>query len=174
MKEKEFIHIKNTNDYKIITTNMKIDGRFLQLLLDKTDPERLESNRRWIDLELPSGTLWCDKNEDGYFTYNEAIKEFNNRIPSYEQCNELIKECIWQWNDDKYGYNVIGKNGNSIFLPAEDFNDIDRYTNKSTYWLSTNIDEAYSWNLHLQSKQKYFATIALNATSNFVRLIKNK
>lgn len=41
-------------------------------------------------------------------------------MPTWEQFNELIKKCSWQWG--KYngvnGYKVTGPNGNSIIFPA--------------------------------------------------------
>ena len=33
--------------------------------------------KEFVDLGLPSGTLWAEKNEEGYFTYDEAMKLFN-------------------------------------------------------------------------------------------------
>ena len=30
----------------------------------------------YVDLGLPSGTLWKDKNENGFFTYDEAVSRF--------------------------------------------------------------------------------------------------
>lgn len=42
------------------------------------------------------------------------------RIPTYDELRELSNECTWQWTtkDGVNGYKVIGKNGNSIFIPA--------------------------------------------------------
>ena len=45
------------------------------------------------------------------------------RMPTEEECLELIKECTWQMTDDYcgtsvWGLIVTGKNGASIFLPA--------------------------------------------------------
>lgn len=38
--------------------------------------------------------------------------------PSDEQFSELCNSCTWIWDATKKGYEVIGPNGNSIFLPA--------------------------------------------------------
>ncbi len=132
-------------------------------------------NHEYVDLGLPSGTLWAkcnvgaNKPEDygDYFAWGEtdtkenftwynyslcngnerAITKYctissfgyngltdklarlqssedvatinwgnNCRIPTGEDFDELIHECDWKWIGK--GYKVIGKNGNSIFLPA--------------------------------------------------------
>lgn len=75
-----------------------------------------QSSSEWVDLGLPSGTLWKNKNEEGYYTDEQAISKFGNKLPSNNQLDELHKHCTWVWKGN--GYNVIGPNGNSIFLPA--------------------------------------------------------
>ena len=42
------------------------------------------------------------------------------RMPTFYEIQELIDYCTWTWTmqDGKNGYEVKGKNGNSIFLPA--------------------------------------------------------
>lgn len=42
------------------------------------------------------------------------------RMPTMSEMQELIDKCTWEWTQIKNvnGYKVIGKNGNSIFLPA--------------------------------------------------------
>ncbi len=43
-----------------------------------------------------------------------------SRIPTYAEIEELKNECTWEWTSQggHNGYEVTGKNGNSIFLPA--------------------------------------------------------
>lgn len=74
--------------------------------------------QKFIDLGLPSGTLWADANEEGYFSFDEAKKKFGDSVPSIELWDELREECDWKWDKEKNGYTVTGPNGNSIFLPA--------------------------------------------------------
>ena len=42
------------------------------------------------------------------------------RMPTKEEQDELRENCTWTWTsqNDVYGYEVTGTNGNSIFLPA--------------------------------------------------------
>lgn len=73
------------------------------------------SNSEYVDLGLPSGTLWKTKNEKGvYYAYDEAITLFGNQLPSKEHFLELRDCCEWTWNGN--GYLITGANGNSIIL----------------------------------------------------------
>ncbi len=42
------------------------------------------------------------------------------RMPTLDEIQELLDNCTWTWTtqDGKNGYEVKGKNGNTIFLPA--------------------------------------------------------
>lgn len=77
---------------------------------------------KWIDLGLPSGTLWKsdierdEKGEPIYLTFEEAKATFKENLPRPWQFTELRDECKWEWKEN--GYKVIGSNSNSIFLPA--------------------------------------------------------
>lgn len=39
----------------------------------------------YIDLGLPSGTLWKKTAEQGYYTYEEALSKFQDHLPTKEQ-----------------------------------------------------------------------------------------
>lgn len=60
----------------------------------------------------------------GSWAYDAARVNWGGywRMPSSDECDELIKECIWRWKTKNgvEGYEVTGSNGNSIFLPAAD------------------------------------------------------
>lgn len=76
-------------------------------------------NQGYVDLGLPSVTLWKNANEGGdyvRYTYNEAVSRFGNKLPTKQQLEELKNKCTWRWTGN--GYKVTGPNGNSIFLPA--------------------------------------------------------
>lgn len=70
----------------------------------------------YVDLGLPSGTLWKGSNEKGYLTYDQAINYYGNKLPTCEQFAELHAMCSWRWTGN--GWNVTGPNGSFIFLPA--------------------------------------------------------
>ena len=67
----------------------------------------------YVDLGLPSGTLWADDYErkDGgiiYSPYDEALKI---NIPTTEQIEELINKCKW-------GYESITADGQKKIVKA--------------------------------------------------------
>ncbi|MBQ3982262.1 MAG: hypothetical protein II633_00665, partial [Bacteroidales bacterium] len=76
----------------------------------------VDDSTGYTDLGLPSGTIWKNFNATGFYTYDEAVSQFGNRLPTKQQWEELKAECQWSWNGS--GYKVTGPNGNSIVLPA--------------------------------------------------------
>lgn len=78
----------------------------------------------FIDLGLPSGRLWATENAEGYYTYDEAKKEFGEMLPKPEAFEELWKECLWLWDVKNKGMIVVGPNKSTIFLPAYGFRGI--------------------------------------------------
>ena len=76
-------------------------------------------NQGYVDLGLPSVTLWKNANEGGdyaRYTYDEAVRRFGNKLPTEQQLEELESNCKWTRTGN--GYKVTGPNGNSIVLPA--------------------------------------------------------
>lgn len=95
-----------------------------------TDKEK--GDTEFVDLGLPSGTLWKDSNENGFYDYENAIELFGDKLPSIIQLLELKTECQWIWMGN--GYKIVGPSGKSIVLPAE-FVEGDDY--KGRYWSNT-------------------------------------
>ena len=167
-----------------------------------------QSTAKSVDLDLPSGTLWADRNvgaaspEDygDYFAWGETStksnfdwsnykyangdykkitkycskSEFGNNgytdtltilecaddaaaanwgsdwcMPTQQQFEELEDNCTWTWTtrNGKDGYEVMGKNGNSIFLPATGFycGEVHNYVRYyGNYWSSSlNTDDPF-------------------------------
>lgn len=115
----------------------------------------------WIDLGLPSGTLWKNSNEwnssddHGFYTYEAAVRAFGNSLPTKEQLEELKSRCTWTWDSSKKGYYVKGTNGESIFLPAAGYRGCHGYVGDvgayGRYWSSTPRDSEYAWRLNFNS-----------------------
>ena len=110
----------------------------------------------YVDLGLPSGTLWKNANEGGdnaLYTFDEAVSRFGNKLPTKQQLEELKNKCTWTWTGS--GYKVTGPNGNSIFLPAAG----NRNCNGNVYlvgtyggcWSSTPGDSDRAWDLSFGS-----------------------
>ena len=79
--------------------------------------------KQFVDLGLPSGTLWANKTEEGYYTYDEAIEKFQDSLPTIVDFAELVQYCKWKWQEK--GMLVTGPNGNSITLPALGYRSSD-------------------------------------------------
>lgn len=113
----------------------------------------------YVDLGLPSGTLWKDKNEDGgFYTYEQAMAKFGNEeLPSKEQFEELKSACKWEWTGD--GYKVTGPSGNYISLPAAGCRDcgggVGGVGSSGNYWSSTPDGSDYAWYLRFESGGVY-------------------
>lgn len=114
----------------------------------------------YVDLGLPSGTLWNENNEDSYYTFDEAIQQFGSQLPSKEQWEELVNNCSWTWVDNgrRVGYRAVGPNENHIFLPICGHYDCEgNFLGASSfarYWSSTpeNLDDAFG--IYLDSKYR--------------------
>lgn len=111
----------------------------------------------YTDLGLPSGTIWKNFNATGFYTYDEAVSKFGNRLPTKEQWEELKAECQWTWNGS--GYKVTGPNGNSIVLPSSGIRYCDgsvKYVGSfGYYWSSTPGDSGDAWYLYFGSGGVY-------------------
>lgn len=78
--------------------------------------KKKSSGAAFVDLGLPSGILWRSANEEGLFTYADAVETFSKQLPTYKQYTELYENCKWQELKNG-GYKVTGPNGNSIIFP---------------------------------------------------------
>lgn len=108
----------------------------------------------FVDLGLPSGTLWRDRNEEGgFYTYEQAMNKFGDKLPTKEQLEELKNKCSWSWTGN--GYKVTGPNGNSIVLPASGYRDcgvgVFDVGSRGYYWSSTPGGSDHAWCLYFGS-----------------------
>lgn len=94
----------------------------------------------YVDLGLPSSTIWKCCSEENTYTFKEAVESYKKNLPSAKQWQELIDKCKWEWYDEgEYyeqdgevykldgdsWYKVIGPNGNYILLYANGFLFVD-------------------------------------------------
>ena len=132
--------------------------------------------QEYVDLGLPSGTLWKSINEIGFFSnYSSAFLDYGNNLPTKEQFKELADNCEWTWRNN--GYKVTGPNGQSIFLPAEGFRDcngeLDQSGQNGSYWSSSiaSLDRACA--LTFTSTNRWVGDLE-KCSGHSVRLVKNK
>ena len=102
----------------------------------------------WIDLGLPSGTLWCCCNEGAstpeaygsYYVFGQVAS-----APSLHQIKELLNytTSAWTTQNGVSGRKFTGSNGGAIFLPAAGgrwdgkFNFVG---SRGYYWSTVPID----------------------------------
>lgn len=135
----------------------------------------------YVDLGLPSGTKWKTENEKNpndaehdFYTYEEAVAKFGNKLPTKEQFEELKDSCIWSWTGD--GYKVYGPNGDSITLPAAGYRNCNGNVNREgtdgCYWSSsTPYDPDYAWYITFYSTYVY-TDIGYRCYGQSVRLVR--
>lgn len=109
---------------------------------DEIPVDLRDGKTEFVDLGLPSGTLWSADyeikgGETNYFPFIEADKY---SIPSKVQWEELVKLCKWEtkYLNGIYEFYCIGPNGNAIsFINkgvfTRDGNDI--FSNNAIFWL---------------------------------------
>lgn len=81
------------------------------------------------------------------------------QIPTVADFDELIHNCSWSWVivDGHKGYNVTGKNGQSIFLPAAGWmcSDIPEYQGQyGYYWTSVKVNDTFAKGLLFSKSEK--------------------
>ena len=122
--------------------------------LRKIEEERLAKERRlaelkaqgYVDLGLPSGTMWKSRNENGYYDYNHAIRKFGKNLPTKKQWEELYYHCKWSRNGRDY--KITGDNGNYIILTTagKELRGKEWLCGQcGFYWTSTPCSEDAAW-----------------------------
>lgn len=128
---------------------------------------------KFVDLGLPSGTLWAKENLKGRFSGGYSVKYFAEMLPTINQWKELQKYCRWEWVGN--GFMVYGSNGKSIFLPAdgERVNNeiIHEEGSKGNYMVFDGTEDGL---VRFSFWQKYFEFPTKSYSQASVRLIKKK
>ena len=110
---------------------------------------------QFIDLGLPSGKLWATENvkdengDEAFFSFDDSVNAFGKNLPSKKDWKELFDNSSYSWNEERKGYDVIGPNGNSIFLPAAGYRygaSVSYVGGSGFYWSSSvlNVSRAYN------------------------------
>ena len=112
--------------------------------------------RGWVDLGLPSGKLWATKNEEGYFTFDEAVEKFQDQLPTADDWNELLNNTDYFFDEIHDRLIVEAPNGEKLYLPVTGYRDgtgLCRATCDGNYWSATPDDDEYdqgvvAWGLY--------------------------
>lgn len=125
--------------------------------------------KEYVDMGLPSGTLWASENEEGYFTFDEAVEKFGNSLPARWQFCELAENCDCVFDIEKRALICKSKfNGNTIEFPAlgcrYDTVFPDSFCDVGCYWSCTPCSDSrtFVWYFSFYNFDK-FGTIRLCA-----------
>lgn len=115
----------------------------------ETKDSYVESNSKWAEIGYPSDILLP---EDDVATQKWGTGIYT---PTKEQARELLDNCEFVWTSVKgqNGYKVVGRNGNSIFLPAGGYYSPNPSHTKQVciYWTSSKSNFYYSWRMFLDN-----------------------
>lgn len=134
----------------------------------------------YVDLGLSSGTFWKNFNEEGFYCFEDAKNKYGDSVPTYEQWQELMREC--EWEHILTGYRIKGRNGNYIELPFTGYKGrIIEYWSREImnpnggYYWSSSKDPLYSDQYSFQFDYSYRDIhIYFNIWYYFaIRLVKN-
>lgn len=142
----------------------------------------------YVDLGLPSGTLWKNANEHNanaesdLWAYSDLYK---SNLPDTTQWRELRKKCAWTYQSSPTkGYTVKGPSGNSIFLPLAGCRfgsggQIYYNGTKGNYWTRTSdYDKNSMWDAEFSKDDSrvFFGYVAKNTqlSMRFVATNPNK
>ena len=113
--------------------------------------------KEWVDLGLPSGTLWAAEPEVGFFNYPEAIELFGTNLPTRAQWNELLESCSHEDLGD-YRIKMIGKSGNYIIIPRVGYKLSNGKTMSKScgyYWTFNYYDDKDAFYVLMQTVNGY-------------------
>ena len=152
-------------------------GRVFQLpsLSLKLHKDSAAVEPMFVDLGLPSGTLWKSHDEPGFFSQSAKDSLYAGQLPTMLQFYELWTECIW--TREQLGYRVEGKNGNHIMMPSYAYCAsngrefaLGQYT---SYWLAPDSSSNTVYYVFADMKKVGLAITSLH-TSRMVRLVQNR
>ena len=140
------INISGTNMFGAQAIDLGLSVKWASYNVGATKPEEYGDYFAWGEVKSKKNYSWktykyCKgsystltkynkKSDYGRVDYKTTIDEQDDvatvnwggawRMPTQEEYDELRIKCKWIWTvlNGKKGYNVIGLNGNSIFLPA--------------------------------------------------------
>lgn len=121
-----------------------------------------------VDLGLPSGRLWADRNigANAPEDYGDLMDHYDAcayiyanglKTPAREDFKELDEHCKHEWtevNGVKGMKFTSKKNGNSIFFPASGYRfgtSLDNRGSNGYYWSSSLYSSAYGASLYFHS-----------------------
>lgn len=142
-------YLNELTEYVLVVAQLDHNKKIVGDVFEKSFTTLPEN---YVDLGLPSGTLWKNANEHNaesdLWGYSDLYK---SNLPDTTQWRELRKKCAWTYQSSTKGYAVKGPNGNSIFLPLagsrlSSGGQIYNNGTKGAYWTRTSgYDKNSMW-----------------------------
>lgn len=153
---------------------------------EKEIPVDLRGNStEFVDLGLPSGTLWAKNVEwvDDAIKYVPYAKANLLNLPTIEQFEELKAYCSWfpRYTNTHQLSSVsfVGRNGNFIIIPACSYmrdDIVEENVHDVHFWIKENNDEKHCNSIRIRVNI-YFETIKERTFPGYklpLLLIRNK
>lgn len=120
----------------------------------------------WVDLGLPSGTLWAKDDVGGRTSFMAARRSFGAYMPSRTNAYELSEYCTKEWNEKEHTLVLTGPNGNSISFHCKE-------SNKS-YWLDAfeHGDPEFGQCFHIGPDKHFWINDKEAYSAIYVRLVR--
>lgn len=164
---------------------VKASTTYVMTLL-KEGAQRVKRTDGYVDLGLPSGTLWKETDEvrevnawkkSRYFNYSEAVNAAGSNLPTKEQWDELVEKCKWEWTGN--GFKLTGPNEETLLLPAAGYSECNGNVKfvdiVGRFWSSASADRDSVWALAITFGDKLFSKIGRQDCNGYsVRVVKPK
>lgn len=139
------------NGYEYVDLGLSSGLKWARVNIGASSPEDYGNYYAWGEIETKSTytssnsmTYGVEMDDiSGNPEYDAAQANWGGhwRMPTKDECQELIDECTWIYTtyNDIAGYIIIGTNDNSIFLPAAGYwsSSLTNAGNTGFYWNST-------------------------------------
>ncbi len=141
-----------------------------------------DSKMEYVDLGLPSGTLWSAdyEKEGGEVKYMRFSESQDYNIPTKNQWEELCTICKWEriWIDNNtFRTDCIGPKGKISFYPTGEItNELIVYPGICYFWLNESTDSLEKATSYIG----YHNGVILSTTTNYlgyklpIRLVRKK
>lgn len=134
--------------------------------IDLSDGDFNLHSIEWIDLGLPSGTLWAKEDSGTPLPFNMARNRYSLSLPSKNHAQELKHHCVRSWNSHTNRIQFTGPNGNSIYFSCKEKN--------VSYWLKNYEDRwrEFGQCFHLGQDKSFYINDKDVTSLASVRLVK--
>lgn len=145
-----------TEDTDTDAVDLGLSVKWAKCNIGASAPEKIGDYYAWGAIDISSSCKYGIMDDiSGNPEYDVARKKLggNWRIPTKKEVEELINNCDWKTTTKNgvNGYNVVGPNGNSIFLPITEIQP-SSVGPVAYYWSSTPEGKYFACRLFFYSR----------------------